>query len=134
MKNRNQFNISGDRSERVQGRIWLNREGQTFLGWGRVVLLERIRDLGSLSAAARSMGMSYRQAWELVDKMNSLAPTPLVMKQVGGKSGGGATVTKEGNRAIMEFWKTVGRFQDWLDLETRKSGLYGNKNGKRKSG
>lgn len=133
MKNQNRLYNHSGQSEQVQGRIWLDREGQTYLGWGRVVLLERIRDLGSLSAAARSMAMSYRQAWDLVDQMNSLAPTPLVIKQVGGKSGGGAAVTKEGNRAITEFWKTAGRFQNWLDLETRRSGLCGNKIGNRRS-
>jgi molybdate transport system regulatory protein len=123
MKIRHRFNSPTRGSERVQGRIWFNRKGKTYLGWGRVVLLERIRKYGSLSAAARSMKMSYRQAWGLVDQMNDLAPTPLVIKRVGGKSGGGADVTKEGDRAIREFWNTVDRFQRWMDLETRRSGL-----------
>lgn len=110
----------------IQGRVWFQRGGKTYLAWGRVVLLERIREYGSLSAAARSMEMSYRHAWELLDKINALAPSPLVIKKIGGKSGGGMTLTPEGERAIREFWKTVKRLETWLEQETGRSEIWGN--------
>jgi molybdate transport system regulatory protein len=55
-----------------------------------VVLLERIDEHGSISAAARSMGMGYRHAWELVDEVNRVSPRALVEKDAGGRGGGGA--------------------------------------------
>jgi len=99
----------------VSGRIWIERGGETYLAWGRVVLLERIRDHGSISAAARSMEMSYRHAWELVDAMYALAPTPLVTTATGGPRGGGARLTAAGAAAVAEFWELVRAFRQWLD-------------------
>jgi molybdate transport system regulatory protein len=48
---------------KIKGRLWLEKNGETYLSWGRVVLLERIRELGSIAAAARSMDMAYSHAW-----------------------------------------------------------------------
>ena len=61
---------------RLKGRLWIEGSEGTFLGYGRVVLLERIGEHGSISAAARSMDMSYRHAWKLVDSMNQQSNTP----------------------------------------------------------
>lgn len=102
----------------LKGRIWLEKDGQTFLSWGRVVLLERIDQEGSVSAAARSLGMSYSHAWHLVESMNCLAGQPLVQKQAGGKSGGGAILTPVGRRAVQSFWDLVGRFQSWVEANS----------------
>lgn len=99
---------------RISGRVWVEKSGETFLSWGRVVLLERIREYGSISAAARSMRMGYRHAWELVDEMNRLSPRNLVRKAVGGRGGGGAELTAHGEAAIANFWDLVSRFQEWL--------------------
>ncbi len=65
----------------------------TSLGPGKVALLEAITRGGSISAAAREMGMSYRRAWLLVEAMNQAFRQPVVLAAVGGKRGGGATVT-----------------------------------------
>ncbi|MCB2191511.1 MAG: LysR family transcriptional regulator [Deltaproteobacteria bacterium] len=99
----------------LKGRIWLEKDGQTFLSWGRVVLLERIAEHGTLSAAARSMEMSYSHAWNLVEQMNRMSPEPLVDKQAGGKKGGGARLTPAGEKARDEFWRLVKQFQVWVD-------------------
>jgi molybdate transport system regulatory protein len=50
------------RGVQIKGRLWLEKDGETFLSWGRVLLLERIRDLGSIAAAARDMEMAYSHA------------------------------------------------------------------------
>lgn len=99
---------------RIGGRVWVEKEAETYLAWGRVVLLERIEQCGSISAAARSMGISYRHAWLLVEKINNLAPTPLVVAQKGGKKGGGAFLTPEGKKAVQGFWLLVQKFEAFL--------------------
>lgn len=100
------------------GRVWIEKDGQTFLGCGRVTLLERIREHGSISQAARSMGMGYRHAWRLVDSMNRNAPTPLVITQKGGVKGGGSLLTQAGESAIHFFWDFYHRFRKYLEDET----------------
>jgi len=101
----------------IKGRIWIENDGETYLSWGRIVLLERIGEYGSVSAAAKSMQMSFSHAWHLVENMNALAPKPLVEKQAGGKQGGGAWLTEAGKEVIDDFWKMVARFQRWIDME-----------------
>ncbi len=65
----------------------------TSLGPGKIALLEAIARCGSISAAAREMGMSYRRAWLLVEAMNQAFRQPVVLAAVGGKRGGGAKIT-----------------------------------------
>lgn len=98
----------------LKGRFWIESPQGTFLGIGRVLLLERIRDYGSISAAARSMQMSYRQAWELVNAMNQHSQQPLVQSATGGKGGGGASVTSTGEKAIELFWTVKRDFDAFL--------------------
>ena len=66
------------------------------LGPGKIALLESISRVGSISGAARDMGMSYRRAWLLVEAMNSAFTQPVVMAVTGGVRGGGAAVTPFG--------------------------------------
>lgn len=78
------------------------------IGPGKVELLEAIVEQGSISAAARAMGMSYRRAWLLVDTMNRCFRQPLVITLAGGTKGGGATLTREG-RAVVTTYRTMQR-------------------------
>ena len=78
-------------------------QGGNPLGPGKVQLLAAIRDLGSISAAARSMRMSYRSAWMLVDSMNELFRRPVVTTTHGGRGGGAATVTPFGRKLITRY-------------------------------
>ncbi len=105
----------GEAGLTLKGRLWVERDGKTLLSWGRVVLLERIAEHGSVLAAAKSMGISYSHAWNLVEEMNCLAPHPLVEKQTGGVKGGGARLTPAGERAVLFFWHEVKEFQGWLN-------------------
>lgn len=84
-------------------RIWLYANGEKLIGKGRVELLELINETGSISSAAKEMKMSYRQAWQMVKEMNERASMPLVKKQLGGKQGGGASLTVLGVKIIHEF-------------------------------
>jgi molybdate transport system regulatory protein len=87
----------------LRSKVWLEKDGKLFMGWGRATLLERIDRLGSISAAARSMKLAYRNAWLWVEAMNRLAGTPLVTKTTGGPKGGHARLTDEGRRIVKEY-------------------------------
>ncbi len=86
-----------------KARLWLASNGETYLAPGRITLLERIEEYGSITRAAKSMEMSYRHAWMLLEDMNSKAPAPLVIKVSGGKGGGGSSLSAEGKKAVKEF-------------------------------
>jgi molybdate transport system regulatory protein len=75
------------------------------VGHGKIRLLEAIRDHGSISAAGRSMGMSYRRAWLLVDALNALFDQPVIATKHGGQ-GGGAELTAFGSR-VVERYRTI---------------------------
>jgi molybdate transport system regulatory protein len=102
------------------GRIWIENNGETFLGFGRIVLLEKIQEYGSIAAAARSMKMSYKHAWDLIDSMNRQAGKQLVTTSKGGKGGGGAQLTDAGEKAVHTFKDLHKRLIDFLEQETRK--------------
>ena len=70
------------------------------IGPGKVKLLELIESEGSISAAARSLGLTYRRAWHLLDTLNSALSHPVVNASPGGKSGGGAELTEQGQKIV----------------------------------
>ena len=77
------------------------------LGPGKVALLEQIATTGSISAAARDMGMSYKRAWDLVEELNGIFDMPLVASQSGGKKGGGASLTNLGQDVATQYRRIV---------------------------
>lgn len=87
----------------ITAKCWITVAGEPFLGHGRVLLLEKIKECGSISAAARTLNMAYRRAWWHIEAMNRLAGTPLIETSIGGKGGGGATLTHAGEIAIILF-------------------------------
>lgn len=82
--------------------------GSPKIGPGKVQLLEAIREQGSISGAARSMGMAYRHAWVLVDELNRCFDEPVVAAAAGGREGGGARLTAWGEEVVRRF----GRMQE----------------------
>lgn len=70
------------------------------VGPGKVELLEAIREHGSITAAAKALGMSYRRAWLLLDEINHALKTPVIHTAQGGSQGGGATLTPTGETVI----------------------------------
>jgi len=77
--------------------------GEPAIGPGKARLLSLIEATGSISAAAREMGMSYRRAWQLVEALNRSFAAPLVVTSTGGQRGGGASVTPLGRRLVERF-------------------------------
>jgi molybdate transport system regulatory protein len=88
---------------RIKSRIWIEADGDTLLGEGRVSLLKAIESTGSLSKAAKSLKMSYKKAWSLIDAVNKRAEHPVIVMSTGGKGGGGATLTPYGKSLINTF-------------------------------
>src|SRR5262245_39160239 len=76
------------------------------IGHGKVRLLEAIREHGSIPAAGRSMGMSCRRAWLLIDELNGIFGEPVVETKHGGAAGGGAELTALGSR-LVEQYRTI---------------------------
>jgi len=83
--------------------LWLTKNRKAFLQQRRIELLEKIDECGSISKAAKAVGMSYKGAWDAVNSMNNLADKPLTINVTGGRSGGGTTLTDEGRRLIQMF-------------------------------
>ncbi len=106
----------------VKGRLWLEVDGETFIAPGRVTLLERIDEFGSITKAAKSMKMSYRHAWLLVDDMNKKAPSPLVVRVTGGKGGGGTSLTEEGKTAVTHFKRMLEELKALTERLTAANG------------
>lgn len=77
--------------------------GSPAMGPGKARLIGFIDSTGSISAAAREMGMSYRRAWQLVEAINASFNEPIVVTAVGGKRGGGAVVTDFGKQMVEAY-------------------------------
>jgi molybdate transport system regulatory protein len=79
------------------------------MGPGKAELIERIARTGSISAAAREMGMSYRRAWQLAESLNGTFRETVVTTAIGGRRGGGARVTPFGKRLVARFRTMEGK-------------------------
>jgi molybdate transport system regulatory protein len=84
----------------VRFRMRIRQAGTVALGPGKVALLEAVREHGSISAAARSLNMSYRRAWLLMDELNRSLKSPATISEHGGQSGGGSVLTPVGEEII----------------------------------
>ena len=105
---------------KVTGSLWMECENERFFGPGRVELLERIADAGSINGAAKQMGMSYKKAWEMVNSLNAQTTRPVVIPQVGGEKGGGSTITEEAWQLIKYHRLLRKRFATFLKNETNR--------------
>ena len=98
-------------------RCWLDVGGEKFFGPGRAELLQHIEDTGSISQAAKAMGMSYKKAWAMVDEMNTKATTPFVIAQKGGQLGGGTELTDAGKKIVKAYGKLIDRINAVVEKE-----------------
>ncbi len=102
-------------SEKIRARFWITGDASGYVGIGRIELLEKIDEFGSMNQAAKSMGMSYKKAWKLIEELNQMYEQPLIVKAVGGKAGGGSVLTDRGKRLIKDFRKIESELQLFLD-------------------
>lgn len=87
----------------LDGAVWMKVGDQSLGGHGRVGLLRAIAAAGSITQAAKAIGMSYKAAWDAVDTMNNLAGEPLVERSSGGRGGGSTRLTARGQQLIERF-------------------------------
>ncbi|OJX68625.1 TOBE domain-containing protein [Magnetospirillum sp. 64-120] len=88
---------------KVEAMLGLRREGRPTVGRDRIELLEAVGIHGSISKAAKAVGLSYKAAWDALNAVNNLLPRPAVLGQTGGRQGGGAVVTQDGLALIASF-------------------------------
>jgi len=88
----------------VECHISIKKNGTCFLGPIKTDLLREIKQIGSLSGAAKKLKISYQHAWTMIDDMNNAAPEPLVLKQRGGANGGGAEISGYGEKILAEYY------------------------------
>jgi len=105
---------------KVEGRIWINAGDINFVGDGKIHLLEKIKELGSLRKASMEMKMSYRQAWGHINKMNLAYNKKLVILHRGGKDGGIAELTEFGVKIINIQKELQHEFEVFLNNQSKK--------------
>jgi len=106
---------------KIKSRIWIEADGNILLGEGRVSLLKAIENTGSLSKAAKSLGMSYKKAWSLIDAVNTRAQVPVITTSIGGKGGGGAELTPYGKSLVTAFETINENCWKFLDEQISKT-------------
>jgi molybdate transport system regulatory protein len=88
---------------KVEAVLALRGSGRSSVGAERIALLEAVESEGSITRAARKVGLSYKAAWDALSAINNLLPRPAVVAQTGGRRGGGASVTEDGRALILAF-------------------------------
>lgn len=104
----------------MKSRLWIEVDDKVFLGEGRVRLLKAILKTGSLSKAAKSLGMSYKKAWGLIESINKSSKTPVVETSTGGKGGGGSVLTLFGKNLISVFDEINKGCWEYLETQSHK--------------
>ncbi len=107
-------------SYKIKSRIWIEANNNVLLGEGRVQLLKAIQNTGSLSKAAKSLNLSYKKAWQLLDSINKSAKKPVTINSIGGKGGGGAQITEYGILLIGVFDEINKNCWSFLDEQLEK--------------
>lgn len=104
----------------VNGSLWLEGNGTRFFGPGPVELLQLIEETGSINQAAKKMGMSYKKAWEIVNRLNEKVGSPMVITATGGEKGGGSTISEEAKVMIEWYLSLREKFRKFMENETAK--------------
>jgi molybdate transport system regulatory protein len=88
---------------KVKAKIWLEIDSNCIIGQGRAELLRKIKELGSLSEVARSMGMAYSHAWSEIKEISNAIGGQVIVTSRGGKQGGGSRLTELGEELLNRF-------------------------------
>ncbi|GKT12542.1 MAG: molybdate transport system regulatory protein [Thiomicrorhabdus sp.] len=105
-------------TKNIRARFWITGPDGSYIGIGRIELLEHIIEEGSISKAAKRMAMSYKKAWKLIEELNKLYDEPLVVKEQGGKQGGGTHVTVRGLLMIEKYRQLESELSEFLQSKS----------------
>lgn len=83
--------------------LWLSKDGGKYFGPGIAMLMEGIKRTGSLSSAAKEIGMAYSKAWRIIKRSEELAGCRLLLTRTGGAKGGGARLTRDAEQILSDF-------------------------------
>jgi molybdate transport system regulatory protein len=103
----------------IRSKVWLEKNGVTIIGEGRLAILQAIDSFGSLTEAARETGISYRKIRGAIREMESAIGRPLVLTARGGQYGGGAKITAAGYEMIDRFRKVLEGNQETVNTRFR---------------
>ena len=107
---------------KLDSSLWIDKDNRGFLGKGRIELLKKIDEHGSLAKAAKAMKMSYKSAWDSLNKMKKLSPQELIVSNSGGKGGGGSKLTTQAHHYIKTYellYKTQQEFLKSIESHTQ---------------
>jgi molybdate transport system regulatory protein len=99
----------------VHSKIWLEVEGEPLLGDGRERLLRLIDELGSINAAAREMGLTYRRAWSYLQAMELKLEEPLILREKGGRGGGCSHLTPAAKQLLERYARLRAGLNEIID-------------------
>ncbi len=95
--------MSHQQSFYLDGTLTICRQGEVFLAATQIKLLKQVSKDGSIHAATKNLKVSYQHAWHLLDKVNQLSPLPVLIRQKGGRDGGGCVISNYGLKLIRTF-------------------------------
>jgi molybdate transport system regulatory protein len=104
----------------VRSKIWIETDGEPVFGRGRRFLLEAIDSHGSINQAAKEVGVSYRKALSHIQVMEQRLGISLVVRQAGGRNGGGATLTPEARMFLKKFEMMEKSLRDFVDAKFKE--------------
>ena len=107
---------------RLGADLWLSLNGQPLAGTRRIALLAEIARVGSITQAAKAVGLSYKGAWNAIDDMANLAGEPLLERMAGGKGGGFTRLTERGAALVANFELVRGEHARFVERLNRQAG------------
>ena len=104
---------------KVKAKIWLEIDSKCIIGQGRAELLRKIKELGSLSEVARSMGMAYSHAWSEIKEISNAVGGPVIVTSIGGKQGGSSRLTELGEELLNHFNEETNSLDNYLSKRNK---------------
>ncbi|MFQ3213083.1 MAG: molybdate transport system regulatory protein [Marivirga sp.] len=98
----------------VKYKVWVEADGASFLGSGRIKLLKAVDELGSLNKAAKLLNISYKKAWDLIKSVNDAGQESMTTTTIGGSAGGGMRLTPYAKKMITQFENLHNHTSDFI--------------------
>ena len=108
---------------KIKSKIWIEVNEGILLSEGRVKLLKKIDETGSLNKASKELKISYQKAWRLIDDVNKTSKKPLSESKIGGAKGGGTSLTSYGKSLVVIFDSINKNCWKFLDEQLKKHDL-----------